>query len=156
MLLQKTDHGVLVKNRISNQKQYMAKTKMANCGRFPVQWQAKANEKCPDQWGSVGWASSSKAKGRWFNSQSGRMPGLQASPGWWKCERQLVSVSLTHRCFSPSFYPSIPLSLKINKIFFKRTNEKKTLQRVKLAKHDHTLIKWIWNWSSEHIPLLLS
>ena len=31
----------------------------------------------PDQCGSVGWASSCKAKGRWLDSQSGHMPGLQ-------------------------------------------------------------------------------
>ena len=32
---------------------------------------------CPDWCGSFGWASSCKAKGHWFDSQPGRMPGLQ-------------------------------------------------------------------------------
>ena len=31
-------------------------------------------------------------------------------------ERQLINVSLSHRCFSPSLSPSLPLSLEINKI----------------------------------------
>ena len=30
-----------------------------------------------DQCGSVGWASSHKVKGRWFDCRSGQMPGLQ-------------------------------------------------------------------------------
>ena len=34
-------------------------------------------------------------------------------------KRQPIHVSLSHRCFSPSFSPSLPLSLKINKIFKK-------------------------------------
>ena len=33
---------------------------------------------CRDQCGSVGWASSCKAKSCWFNSWSRRMPGLWA------------------------------------------------------------------------------
>ena len=33
-----------------------------------------------DPCGSVGWALSCKAKGRWFDSQSGHMPGLLPSP----------------------------------------------------------------------------
>ena len=47
-------------------------------------------------------------------------------PGPWLgvCERQPVDVSLTHQCFSSSLSPSLPISLKINKTFFK--NEKKT------------------------------
>ena len=37
-------------------------------------------------------------------------PGAQLGA----CERQLIDVSLTHRCFSPSLSHSLPLSLKIN------------------------------------------
>ena len=41
-------------------------------------------------------------------------------PGRGAYERQLINVSLiTDRCFSPSLFPSLPLSLKINKIFKK-------------------------------------
>ena len=36
-------------------------------------------------------------------------------PGWGTCKRQLISVSLIHRCFSPSLSPSLLISLKINK-----------------------------------------
>ena len=42
---------------------------------------------------------------------------LGCGPGPWlgACERDLVSVSLTHLCFSPSLSLSLPISLKINK-----------------------------------------
>ena len=53
--------------------------------------------------------------GRWCDSQSGPMPGLQTrSPvgGVWE--------ATTHWCFSPSLSPSFPLSLKINKFFTKK------------------------------------
>ena len=46
--------------------------------------------------------------------------GLQARSPVGVCKRQLINVSLTHHCFSPSFSPSLPLSLQINKIFFKK------------------------------------
>ena len=48
-------------------------------------------------------------------SQSGHMPGLWAGPQLGACEKQLIYVSLTHLCFSPSLSPSLPLSLKVNK-----------------------------------------
>ena len=85
--------------------------------------QKKTNQKnclCPDWCGSVGWASAHKPKGHWYDSRSGHMPGLWArSPvgGIW--ERQLIDVSLEHCFFSPTLSPSLPLSLKINKIFQK-------------------------------------
>ena len=45
---------------------------------------------------------------------------LGCEPGPWlgACKRQPICVSLIHRCFSPSPSPFIPLSLKINKIYF--------------------------------------
>ena len=61
-----------------------------------------------------GWMPDWEPKGRQFDSQSGHMPGLRArSPlgGAWE--------ATTHWCFSPSLSPSLPLSLKINKIFKK-------------------------------------
>ena len=39
--------------------------------------------------------------------------------GWGTCERQPVDVSLTHWCFYLSLSPSLPLSLKMSKIFLK-------------------------------------
>ncbi|KAF6109825.1 hypothetical protein HJG60_011016 [Phyllostomus discolor] len=36
-------------------------------------------------------------------------------PGWGVCKRQLIDVSLSHRCVSPSLSSSLPLSLRINK-----------------------------------------
>ena len=62
----------------------------------------------PGWCGSVDWALACKPKGRWFNSQSGHMPGLQArSPvgGAWE--------AATQWCF-PFYLPPFP-SLKINK-----------------------------------------
>ena len=61
---------------------------------------------------SVDWVPAYKPKGRWFHSQSGHMSELQArSPvrGAWE--------TTAHWCFSPSLSPSLPLCLKINKIF---------------------------------------
>ena len=64
--------------------------------------------------GSVGWVSFCKAKGRWLDSRSNQVVGSVPSQG--ACERQPIIVCLSHRCFSPSLSPSLPLSLKINKI----------------------------------------
>ena len=67
----------------------------------------------PGWCGSVDWVLTCEPKGHGFNSQSGHMPGLQArSPekGMWQ--------ATTQRCFSPSLSPSLPLSLKINSLFF--------------------------------------
>ena len=46
---------------------------------------------------------------------------LDCRPGRWleACKRQPTDVSFSHQCFSPSLSPSLPLSLKINKIFKK-------------------------------------
>ena len=69
----------------------------------------------PDWRGSVGWESFCGAKGRWFNSQSGHVSGLQArSPVGGRQQA-------TNRCFSRTsvsllFLHPLP-SLKINKIF---------------------------------------
>ena len=61
--------------------------------------------------GSVEWTCPGELKGHWFDSHSEHMPGVQA--------RSLVVVvwEATDWCFSPSLSPSIPFSLKINKIF---------------------------------------
>ena len=67
---------------------------------------------------------------QWTECQSvnqkvvGLIPGqgtcLDGGPGprLGMCKRQPNDVSLAHQCFSPSllFFPSLPLSLKINKI----------------------------------------
>ena len=66
---------------------------------------------CPGWCGSVDWALACKPKGHWFNSQSGHMPGLQA-----RSPVGGVREATTRGCFSPSLSPSLPLSLKINKI----------------------------------------
>ena len=57
----------------------------------------------PDQCGSVGWVSSRKAKGRWFNAQSGHVPGLQVWPPVRACMRgnQLMFLSLSFSRPSP-------------------------------------------------------
>ena len=69
---------------------------------------------CSGWCGSVDWVLACEPKGHQFNSQSGHMPGLQARSsvgGEWEVT--------TPWCFSPSLSPSLPLSLKINKIFIK-------------------------------------
>ena len=62
--------------------------------------------------GSVGWALSYGPKGCGFDSRSGHTPGLQIQFQLGAYEKQLISVSLSHRCFCPSLSPSLPLSLK--------------------------------------------
>ena len=54
-------------------------------------------------------------KGRQFNSLSGHMPGLRA-----RSPRGCVWEATIHWCFSPCLYPSLSLSLKIIKPFFKK------------------------------------
>ena len=46
---------------------------------------------------------------------------LACRPGPWLgvYKRQLMDVSLSHRCFSPSLSPFLPFSLKVNKYFKK-------------------------------------
>ena len=63
----------------------------------------------PDQCGSVGQASSGKAKAHGLNSQSEHKPGLPVQSPVGACMRA------TDGCFSPFLSPSP--SLKINKIF---------------------------------------
>ena len=56
-------------------------------------------------------------------------------PSWGMYERQLINVSLSHRCFSPSLSPSVPLSLKtINKILKKNLGI--------FCHNFHSVIKW--------------
>ena len=71
----------------------------------------RSTEFCSGWCSSVDWVSLYEPKGHWFNSQSGHMPGLQAGG---------VKEAITHGYFSPSLSPSLPFSLKINKIIFKK------------------------------------
>ena len=64
---------------------------------------------CPNQYGSVGWASSCKAKGHQFNSQPGHMPGF--CPPY---DRQLIDVSHIYASL-PLFLPLFPSLKVINK-----------------------------------------
>ena len=65
----------------------------------------KASPPCPGWCGSVDWAPVCKPKGRWFDSQSGHMPG-------WQARSPVGHETTTHWCFSSSF--SHPSPLKIN------------------------------------------
>ena len=64
----------------------------------------------PSWCGSVDWVLARETKSRRLDSQSGQMPGLRAIS--WVGG---VQEETTHWYFSPSFSPSLPLSLKINK-----------------------------------------
>ena len=68
----------------------------------------------------LSWVAFCKAKGHWLDSRSGHVPGLLATSWLGVSERQLIDVSLIYQCFSPFLSPSLPLSLKINKILKKR------------------------------------
>ena len=83
----------------------------------------QSNIKCgPDLCASVGWALSHKVNDRQFNSFLVRAHAWTAGliPGRGVYEGQLINVSLSHQYFSLSLSPSLPLSLKINKILKKR------------------------------------
>ena len=80
------------------------------CFSLALPLSLKSNEQTslgPDQCDSVGRVSFCKAKGCWFDSRSGHMPGF--SPQSAACETQLISVSLTS-ISPPSLSPSRPLS----------------------------------------------
>ena len=66
----------------------------------------------PDHCGPVGWVSSHKAKGHWFNSWSGHMSGLRV----WSLVRAHLrdkrSIFSLTWMFSPFFSLSFPLSKK--------------------------------------------
>ena len=64
----------------------------------------------PGWGGSVYWVRACEPKSRWFNSQSGHMPGLQA-----RSQMRNAQEATTHWCFSSALSPALPLSLKINK-----------------------------------------
>ena len=55
----------------------------------------------PGWCGSVDWALACKPNGRWFDSQSGHMPGLHA-----RSPVDSVREATTHWCFSPFSLPS--------------------------------------------------
>ena len=57
----------------------------------------------------VDWAWACELKGRWFDYQTGHMPGL-----WARSPVGGMGEATTHWCFCPSLSPSLPLSLKIN------------------------------------------
>ena len=65
--------------------------------------------KHPGWCGSVDWVPACKPKGRWFDSQSGHMPGL-----WARSPVGGAREETTHWCFSPLILLPLP-SLKINK-----------------------------------------
>ena len=65
---------------------------------------SKIDKRYPGWFSSVDWAWACEPKGRWFNSQSGHIPGLPA-----RSPVRGVREAPTHWCFSPSLLPC-PLS----------------------------------------------
>ena len=83
------------------------------------------------------------------------MPGLQArSPvgGTWKANDD---VSLTHQCFSPSPSPSLPFSLKINKIFKKIEYRKDPIYNKKLRCLGVNLTRHVNNLHNKFFRIIL-
>ena len=65
---------------------------------------------CPGWRGSVDWVLAYEPESRWFDSQSGHMPGLRMpGPQLGVCKRR------PHIDVSPSLSPSLPSLQKINK-----------------------------------------
>ena len=73
-----------------------------------------------DWCGPVDWVSPWEPKGCSFHPLSGHMPG-GLGPQLGEYQRQPINASITHRCFSPSLSPVLPLCLKINKYLQKRS-----------------------------------
>ena len=61
---------------------------------------------------SVDWVRACEPKSCQLDSQSGHMPGLQA-----RSPVGGTGDTTTHWCFTPSLSPSLPLSLKVNKLY---------------------------------------
>ena len=74
-------------------------TKCVKYDRYIKKWRSS-----PDQCGSVGWASSHKEKGGWFDSPSGQVPSWGRTRGNWLLLLSHIDVSL------PLFLPPFPLS----------------------------------------------
>ena len=81
-------------------------------GSFFMDGFEKKNTQRPIRHGLVGWALSCKAKGRRLDSRSEHLPGLRTWSLGGAFKRQLIDVSLSDGCFSPSLSPSLPLSLE--------------------------------------------
>ena len=69
----------------------------------------------PDQQGSAGWALSRKVKGRRVDPSWGTRLGCRLGPKSGRLVRGSQWMFLSHVNFSSSLFPSLPLSLKINK-----------------------------------------
>ena len=83
----------------------------------------KINRRSLGWCGSVDWAWASEPKCHHFNSQSGHMSALRArSPVGGAREAN------TYWCFSSSLYSSLPLCLKIIKIFLNKQMKGKELE----------------------------
>ena len=80
-----------VKNHISREVSFFL---------FFLGWSLLLKLFCPGGCGSVDWALACEPKGRWFDSQSGHMPGL-----WVRSPVGGAQEATTHWCFSSSFFP---------------------------------------------------
>ena len=96
------------------------------CGASSLNnWKIVKKKNSSDWCGSVGWASAHKEKGRWFDFQSGHVPGLRArSPVGGVREATYWCFSYTSKFASISF--SLPYRLSKNIKSFKK--EKKELK----------------------------
>ena len=81
-------------------------------------WGSCFNNNCCALTSMAQWVEHCPEKQRVAASTPSRGTCLGCGPGsqLGACERQLINVSLVHRCFFLSLSPSLPPSLKINKI----------------------------------------
>ena len=88
------------------------------------------------------WATGSKWKGPWFDSQSAHTPGLPARSYLGVCKRQQILL-VSHTGVSLPF-SSPPLSLKVNKIFKHKQSE----GRNHISKNKNKKIKVIMKYTT--------
>ena len=86
---------------------------------------------CPGQHDQLGVFLQSERSPVWFLVRAHAWVVGQV-PGWGACERQAINVSLSHRCFSPSLSPSLPL--------FEENKQKSFLKIRKI--NCHTFLKF--------------
>ena len=91
-----------IKFRINFHKKSLNMYKISNIYTHRSSYESSISH---DSCGSVGWVSSHKVKGCWFDSRSGYQPGLGLS--WDGCGRQLIGdIDVTLPPFLPLF-PSL-------------------------------------------------
>ena len=96
----------------------------------------------------------------WFGS--GHIPRLQVQSLVGACKRQLVNISLSYWCFSPTLFPSLPLSLKSMMSLGEKKRERERKITFKIIQEIFSelsnirtlmeMVSWVYSTMNEKIP----